>query len=64
MRVPVTVWQGDLDLMVPAAHGAWLASHIPRAVAKPAVGRGHISLVATYRDEIVRDLVASAKQHP
>ncbi len=62
IRVPVTVWQGDLDLMVPAGHGAWLASHIPGAIAKPAMGHGHISLVTTYRDEIVRDLVASAKQ--
>ena len=63
MRVPVTVWQGDLDLMVPAAHGAWLATHIPGAIAKPASGHGHISLVTTYRDEIVADLLATAKQH-
>lgn len=63
MRVPVTVWQGDLDLMVPAAHGRWLAAHLPGAIAKPAPGHGHISLVTTYRDEIVTDLVASAKLH-
>lgn len=62
MRVPVTVWQGDLDLMVPAAHGAWLASHVPGAVAKPAPGHGHISLVTTYRDEIVGDLLTRARR--
>jgi pimeloyl-ACP methyl ester carboxylesterase len=60
IRVPVTVRQGDLDLMVPAAHGRWLASAIPGAAAKPAAGHGHISLVTAFRDEIVRDLLASA----
>ncbi len=57
LRVPVTIWQGDMDLMVPSSHGTWLAEHIPTAVAKPACGHGHISLVTTYRDAIVRDLV-------
>ncbi len=61
LRVPVTVWQGDLDLMVPAAHGAWLARHVPTATAKPAPGHGHISLVTTYRDEIVSDLLDRAQ---
>lgn len=60
MRVPVTVWQGDLDLMVPAAHGAWLAANIPGAVVRLAPGHGHISLVTAFRDEIVRDLLARA----
>ncbi len=55
--VPVTVWQGDLDLMVPASHGAWLASAIPGAVARAAPGHGHISLVTTFRDAIVEDLL-------
>jgi pimeloyl-ACP methyl ester carboxylesterase len=58
--VPVTVWQGDLDLMVPAAHGAWLAAAIPGAVARAAPGHGHISLVATFRDAIVDDLLSRA----
>jgi pimeloyl-ACP methyl ester carboxylesterase len=55
--VPVTVWQGDLDLMVPAAHGAWLAAAVPGAVARAAPGHGHISLVTTFRDAIVEDLL-------
>ncbi len=55
--VPVTVWQGDLDLMVPAAHGAWLAAAIPGAVARSAPGHGHISLITTFRDAIVADLI-------
>jgi pimeloyl-ACP methyl ester carboxylesterase len=57
ITVPVVVWQGDLDLMVPFAHGKWLVRKIPGAVEKPAIGHGHISLVVKYRDEIVRDLM-------
>jgi pimeloyl-ACP methyl ester carboxylesterase len=57
---PVTVWQGDLDLMVPFAHGRWLAANIPGAEERLADGHGHMSLVATFRDEIVRELVEAA----
>ncbi len=56
--VPVIAWQGDLDLMVPAAHGAWLAKHIPTAVKRDASGHGHISLMVDYRDAILDDLLA------
>jgi pimeloyl-ACP methyl ester carboxylesterase len=56
---PVTVWQGDLDLMVPFAHGTWLADHLPTATRRMAPGHGHISLVTRYRDEILDDLAAS-----
>jgi pimeloyl-ACP methyl ester carboxylesterase len=59
LTVPVTVWQGDADLMVPSAHGRWLAQHIPHATAKPAPGHGHLSLLETYRDAIVDDLIAA-----
>lgn len=51
--VPVTVWQGDLDLMVPAAHGAWLRGQLPGAQARTPKGHGHISLVTEYRQEIL-----------
>ena len=56
--VPVTVWQGDLDLMVPAAHGTWLRGHIPGAQARTPQGHGHISLVTAHRQEILDWLVA------
>ncbi len=60
VRVPVSVWQGDLDLMVPAAHGAWLAAHLPNARHVFAPGHGHLSLVTTNRAAILDALVAAA----
>ena len=57
IRVPITAWQGDLDLMVPFAHGRWLANHLHTATARAVSGHGHISLVARFRSEILDDLL-------
>lgn len=46
LAVPVLVWQGSEDLMVPFAHGEWLAAKLPTAVATLEMGEGHLSLVA------------------
>ena len=62
VRAPVRVWQGDLDLMVPFAHGRWLADHLPDATARMAPGHGHISLITRYRDEILDDLLATSRR--
>lgn len=64
IAIPVAVWQGDLDLMVPAAHGRWLAAHIPGAVAHVAAGDGHVSLLTAHRATIVLDLLARAGARP
>jgi len=58
ISTPVTVWQGDLDLMVPLAHGEWLLKHIPTATARMEVGHGHLSLVADRRQDIIEDLIS------
>lgn len=46
ITVPVQIWQGGDDLMVPLAHGEWLARHIPGVVAHLIAGQGHLSLAA------------------
>ncbi len=56
IKAPVTVWQGDMDRMVPLAHGQWLAANIPQAKARMVADQGHISLVVQYRREILEDL--------
>jgi len=45
ITVPVSVWQGDQDRMVPFTHGQWLSAHIPGADAHLVPGEGHISLI-------------------
>lgn len=55
LTVPVAVWQGAHDKMVPFDHGRWLASAIPGARAHLYDDEGHLSLVAKI-DEILADL--------
>lgn len=56
IAAPVDVWQGDLDLMVPFAHGRWLVDHIPTATARLVPGHGHISLLTEHRGAILDEL--------
>lgn len=55
ITVPVAVWQGAHDKMVPFAHGKWLAEAIPGARPHLYDDEGHISLGAKM-DEILVDL--------
>jgi pimeloyl-ACP methyl ester carboxylesterase len=59
IRVPVAVWQGGEDLMVPFAHGKWLAANILGARARLLPGDGHLSLV-NHLPQIVEELMAMA----
>ena len=61
VRVPVAVWQGELDRMVPFAHGRWLLHHVPGAQARMVSGHGHLSLVARHRDGVLDELLAQAR---
>lgn len=42
---PVLIYQGRQDLMVPYAHGEWLASQIPGAEMPPSDEEGHLTLL-------------------
>jgi pimeloyl-ACP methyl ester carboxylesterase len=55
ITVPVAVWQGRQDVMVPYAHGEWLAEHVPGAEAHLFEEEGHLSLVDRI-DVVLADL--------
>lgn len=55
ITVPVAVWQGRHDAMVPFAHGEWLADNVAGATAHLFDDEGHLSLFAQM-DEILADL--------
>jgi pimeloyl-ACP methyl ester carboxylesterase len=60
MTVPVSIWQGRHDLMVPLAHGEWLVAHIPSAIPCLRPEHGHLSLIIDNIGEILDDLLANA----
>jgi pimeloyl-ACP methyl ester carboxylesterase len=62
--VPVAVWQGDEDRMVPFGHGAWLAEHIPGVRAHLSHGEGHLTLVVRSFGAVLDDLLDLAGQPP
>jgi len=61
---PVTIWQGGQDRMVPYAHGAWLAGHLPGARAHLLPGEGHLTLAVTAFGQILADLLDLADLPP
>jgi pimeloyl-ACP methyl ester carboxylesterase len=62
IHVPVTVWQGGEDRMVPSSHGEWLAAHLPGAKAMLLPSEGHLSISVAKFGEIVDGLLESAPQ--
>jgi len=60
IQVPVTIWQGEQDLMVPFAHGRWLTARIPGAHAELRAADGHISLAVGRFGDILDGLVSQA----
>jgi pimeloyl-ACP methyl ester carboxylesterase len=59
ITVPVSIWQGAHDRMVPFAHGEWLAAHVPGARVHLYDDEGHISLVGQL-PRILDDLASRA----
>ena len=44
IKVPVQLWHGDLDTVIPLHHGQYLASVIPNATLRLCPGEGHMLL--------------------
>ena len=60
VAVPVSVWQGGADLMVPFAHGQWLAEHLPGARAHLLDDEGHLSIVVGRLGDVLAELAGAA----
>jgi pimeloyl-ACP methyl ester carboxylesterase len=45
ITVPVLIVHGDMDRMVPSAHGEWLAAHCPTAELRLVPDAGHITVL-------------------
>lgn len=62
VKVPVLLFQGDEDKMVPYAHGQWLVEHLPKDKLKAHLvqGQGHISIFENVED-VFDELLAEAK---
>jgi pimeloyl-ACP methyl ester carboxylesterase len=58
--VPVHIWQGRHDRMVPFAHGEWLAAHIPNAIPHLFDEHGHLTIAVDSMGSILDELMASA----
>lgn len=58
IRVPVTLWHGGADLMVPFTHGQWLAAHIPGVVAHLDPVEGHFSVRLAHMAAMLDELVS------
>ncbi|MEX0626166.1 MAG: alpha/beta hydrolase [Chloroflexota bacterium] len=58
IRVPVFIWQGGHDRMVPFAHGEWLAAHIPGAQARLFPEHGHLTLAVDSIGRIVDEMLS------
>jgi pimeloyl-ACP methyl ester carboxylesterase len=52
ITVPVMLWQGRQDLMVPPAHGEWLAAHVGNVEPHISDVDGHLTLAVTRLGEI------------
>lgn len=63
IKVPVLIYQGTEDKMVPYAHGVWLADTLPQGVVRRHLlkGEGHLSIFSGQKDKMIDELVEIMK---
>ena len=60
ITIPTAIWQGSEDLMVPFAHGQWLAAQVPGTQAHLLEGEGHLSIALGAIDAMFGELLEFA----
>ncbi len=58
IAVPVTIWQGGRDKIIPVAHAEWLARNVPGACLRLLPEEGHVSLLDRRFGDVLDDLIA------
>jgi len=64
IAVPLAIWQGGQDRMVPYDHGRWLADQVDGARARLLPREGHLSLPLTGFGAILDDLLEPLARKP
>ena len=59
--VPTMIWQGSADLMVPFAHGQWLAAQLPGPSVHLEPEEGHLSVGLGALDRMLDELVGAGR---
>lgn len=64
VKVPVLLYQGSEDKMVPFAHGQWLGDHLPQKVLRKHLvqGEGHLSIFLGNAEKMLDELLEMAKE--
>ncbi len=57
INIPVHLWHGERDVDAPPAMGRWMARTVPSSRARFFPDEGHISLIVSRAEEILRALV-------
>jgi pimeloyl-ACP methyl ester carboxylesterase len=57
ISVPIALWQGEEDRMVPFAHGVWLSKALPNVRARLLPDDGHLSISVTSIGAVLDDLI-------
>ena len=58
VKVPVVIWQAELDRNVPIQHGKWLAENLPNARLEIRKGESHMGIFVNYEEEIMQSAIA------
>jgi pimeloyl-ACP methyl ester carboxylesterase len=58
VQVPVSLWHGSDDLMVPRPHGEWLAANLPDVSTHLFGEEGHLSLVTRHLGEVLDEVMS------
>lgn len=66
IKVPILVYQGSEDKMVPYAHGQWLAKHLPQEKMQKHLieEEGHLSIFIGKVDDIMEELMTAGGVSP